>query len=487
MTQLFNLKFSWYWSAVCILFLLVAGYSSYKLTESPPTWFDEGLYVQVAQSLTLHSQSLQTAPGVLVSTEHITGGYPFLAPIALSLSVFGNSLLAARAPMVLFIVLCALAAFLVIYKLHGPRNVLYSLLLLATFPLLYGNGKNVLGEVPGMFYALFALYFLWQIERTQFKETRFYVWAGFFLGLAAATKPIFFLLPLSVGVVVAAGVLLGRIPFRIKELTLATLAFIAPLFLWAYLQFGGGDAAASILQHYANPYAETSLAHTVLQNFVRFFKEATPLYCGALTALWALATGIRIYRKEKIFLAEWVALMFSLLILLAYLRTAGWYRYFFEAMVLALIFAPQNLRVIAREAEVLLPRMRVIALVPVVLILLGSMQFYQLNFSSWVADHYGSTQTAMLEQYFSGFSTSTSVLVYNAPELVPFLLTKNYYQYVDIDPAGSLAYGTENLALLAKGVPERVLVTLGDYQKHPDLFEQYRHSVAFGGYLVLQK
>ncbi|MDO8548202.1 MAG: glycosyltransferase family 39 protein [bacterium] len=486
MMRLFNFKFYWYWIAVFGLLVLVALYSSYKLTESPPTWFDEGIYIQAAHSLAERgTEGIQVAPGVFDSAGHITGGYPFLAPIALSLSVFGNSLLAARAPMVLFIVLCALAAFLTIYKLYGPRDALLSLLLFATFPLLYGNGKNVLGEVPGVFYTLLALYFLWRVESGQFKETRFYAWAGLFIGLSAATKPIFFLLPIAVGLVFL--FCIRSRPWHWRGVALGALACAAPLALWAYLQFGGTDAAASIFQHYANPYAETSLVPIVLQNFVRFFTEATPLYCAALMGIWVLALGMRAYRKEKIILAELIAFVFSILILLAYLRTAGWYRYFFEAMALALIFAPSSLRTLTHEMQRYWPRMRVTALVPAVLILLGAVQLYQLNFSSWVADHYQSTQTAMLENYFSTFSTSTSVLVYNAPELVPFLQTKNYYQYVDIDPTQSLSYGTENLALLKEGVPTRVLVTAGDYQKHPELFGRYPQSTDFGGYLVLQK
>ncbi|MDO8548114.1 MAG: glycosyltransferase family 39 protein [bacterium] len=484
MERLFNIRFSWYWLTVCGLFVLVIGYSSYKLTESPPTWFDEGLYIQAAQSLAERGvESIQVAPGVFENAGHITGGYPFLAPIALSLSLFGNSLPAARAPMVLFIVLCALAVFLVIYKLHGPRDALYSLLLFATFPLLYGNGKNVLGEVPGIFYTLLALYFLWCLERSQFRKMRFYIYAGMFIGLAAATKPVFFLLPLTAGLVFL--FFIRSRPWNLRGIGVGGLSCVAPLALWVYLQFGGGDVAVSIFQHYANPYAESSLVSTVFQNFLRFFKEATPLYCGALMALWALATGIRVYRKEKVFLAEWAALAFSVLILLAYLRTAGWYRYFFEAMVLALIFAPYSLRVITREIEHRWQNLRLGIVVPVLLILLAALQFYQLNFSSWVAEHYGSTQTAMLEDYFSSFNVDVGVLVYNAPEIVPFLQTKNYYQYVDIEPTGSLAYGKENISLLTKGVPVNVVVTASNYQQHKDLFEHYRKSGAIGGYLML--
>jgi 4-amino-4-deoxy-L-arabinose transferase-like glycosyltransferase len=469
-------QYRWYWAGIVGIFLITISYSSYRLTESPPTWFDEGIYIQVAQSLAEQGgQAIQTAPGVYVGTGHVTGGYPFLAPVALSLKLFGQSLFAARLPMVVFIVLCVAAAWALLYRLFGWRDALWGTLLLATFPLLYGNGKNVLGEVPGMFYTLLALYFLWQIEAHQFRGAKWYVLAGLCIGLAAATKPIFFLLPAAVGVIFLLRI--RTIPLYWKGIGLAVLATLAPLALWTYLQFGGGDSSASILFHYANPYAETSLFHTPGQNVVRFFTEATPLYAAGLFGVWMLSLVMRWYRKVSIPNAELVAFVFSLLILLAYLRTAGWYRYFFEAMLLALIFLPHSLRSIASKVS---------WLIPVLVGGLALMQLYQLNFSSWVADHYQSTQTQELESYF-GSHTLEGVLIFNAPEAVPFLRTDQYYQYFDIEPTGALAYGKENLTLLVQGVPSMVLLSPAEYEKQKKLFERYTKSDAVGGYFLLTR
>ncbi len=479
-------SFKWYYFAFGALTALTVFYASYKLTESPPTWFDEGIYVQVAQNIVEHGvQAIQTEPGVFEPTGHVTGGYPFLAPVALSLTLLGNSLFAARVPLVVFIILCVLAAWLLISKLYGPRAALLAMALLSTFPLLYGNGKNVLGEVPGMLYVLLSLYFLWQIERREFKGVGWYMLAGLFVGLASATKPIFFLLPIAVGIVFLFTI--RSKPWSWRGVVLGTVASIVPLVVWAYLQFGSADAISSVLFHYANPYAKASLVGTVLHNLPRFFTEVTPLYCATLVGAWLVAVGIRMYRTQQIQFAEWAAFAFSMLIILAYMRTEGWYRYFFEAMILGLIFLPLSLHTIAKELERHSARIQLGWLVPTIVVLLSMMQLYQLNYSSWVADHYASTQTSELEAYFASHVQQGSVFVYNAPDIVPFLRTSNYYQYFDIEPTGALAYGKDTLSVLATGVPAEVFTTPAMYQQHMSLFTGYSKGDMVGGYIVLHR
>lgn len=475
----------WYKAAVCGLFVLLVGYSLYALTESPPAWFDEGIYIQAAQALTTHgSQSIQVAPGAFASSSFITGGYPFLLPVAASLTLFGQNLFAARLPMVLFILLLAIAAFSLLYRIAGRKSALLGLLLFATFPLLYGNGKNVLGEVPGLLYTTLALLCLWRIESQNFKGALRYALLGLSVGLAVATKPIFILLPLAIGIVWA---LRARsVPLRWKEIVAGFCAFVLPIAIWLFLQFDARDSISSVLYHYANPYAIAPLWQTILQNLLRFFHEATPLYCAGLMALWAAACAVRLWRRERILFTELVAFVFSLLVLAAYVRTAGWYRYFFEAMTLALLFAPASLRVIAGATGEYAPRIKkYLVFAPLLLIVLALIQFYQLNYSSWVAEHYRSTTTAQLEHYFESQPKDASYFVYNAPEVVLFLPTAQYYQYIEATP--TLAYGQENFPLLVQGVPDRVIVSQTDYEKNAALFVRYTPGDAAGSYLVLKR
>ncbi len=197
--------------------------------------------------------------------------------------------------------------------------------------------------------------------------------------------------------------------------------------------------------------------------------------------------GIRIYRRKAIALAETSAFIFSVLILLAYLRTAGWYRYFFEAFLLALIFLPHSLRNIFEilQEHPRFPRRYSFFVAAAFCGLLSLVQFYQLNFSSWVADHYKSTATADLTRYFATYPPQKSTFVYNAPELVPFLPSRNYYQY--IEPTETTSYGKEQLSLLSQGVPDEVFVSPEAYDKNKSLFDAYVQRDTVGSYLLLDK
>src|SRR3989344_8241181 len=136
-----------------IFFALFFG--TFRLSESPSVWYDEGFYVQSATNLAVSGQfGMHIVPDKIEQLSHITVGYPLIFPLAFSLKVFDTNILAARGLMVFFIVALLISAFFLIRKLYGSHYALGLLLLLATFPPLYGNGKSVLGEVPGLFYLM---------------------------------------------------------------------------------------------------------------------------------------------------------------------------------------------------------------------------------------------------------------------------------------------------------------------------------------------
>lgn len=480
-------RVSWQGIAVAGLFVLASFYALYALTESPPTWYDEGLYIQVAQSIAHRGeQVLQVAPDTFVSSGFITGGFPFLAPIALSLNTFGDTLFAARLPMAIFILLFLFVAWRFVYNAYGREAALLSLLLLVTFPLIYGNGKNVLGEVPGLFYLTLSLFFLWRIEEKNYAGLVSYIGAGLAAGLAVATKPFLLLLPLAIGFAIL--LRFRTITFRWREIIAANISFALPVCTWLYLQFGAGDSAGATLSYYANPYGIQSLGEIILANALRFVTEATPIYCAFFVLLWVTAIAVRFFRKERISVAEWSAFLFSLFILAAYLRTAGWYRYFFPTLALALLFAPNNLKVVweAVHARIsLLSRVSSRMVVAAFCIFVGVFHLYQLNYSSWVAEHYQSTAAAELAAYFSKVPAEETLFVYNVPEVVPFIRSHNYYQY--IATTESMVYGAAGLEALEQTIPDRVIVTAADYAKEARLFTDYAPAGQAGPYLSLAR
>src|SRR3989338_8973430 len=104
------------------LFAVVIFFATYKLTESPPVWYDEGIYTQGALGLALRGTTMtQVAPDTYESAWSTSGGFSFLYPVALSYRIFGPSVLAGRAVMVGFIFLLACAVTALLYILWGTR------------------------------------------------------------------------------------------------------------------------------------------------------------------------------------------------------------------------------------------------------------------------------------------------------------------------------------------------------------------------------
>ena len=180
---------------IAILFLIVLFFSTYKLTESPPIWFDEANYIQVAMNLAeFGRQGIQTAPVEIDHPDYLTVGYPLIYPLSISLKYFGVGLLPARSVMVIFIVGLVMLSYILIKRMFRFNFAVASSLLLVTFPPLYGNGKNIMGEVPGMFWLFLFLFFIYKLEKTNFKNLTYCLLAGLTAGLCLATKPIFLII-----------------------------------------------------------------------------------------------------------------------------------------------------------------------------------------------------------------------------------------------------------------------------------------------------
>ena len=439
-------------AAVLTLFATLTFFSFDHLTESPPTWFDEGLYIQVAMNMAQHgAQLIQVAPETFVSTSFITGGYPFLTPISWAFDLFGIGLLQARIVMVFFMFAMTGTLFFLIRSLQGRMMALGALLLLITFPPLYGQGKNVLGEVPGLFFLGLFLLLIELIEKRAFRGPYLYVLAGLAAGLCVATKPIFLLL----GPALLITVLLKRrtITFRWNLIALAVLFFTIPVTIWLVQQFGANDSARAVVSYYANPYAITDLNSQILTNAWRFLSEPGALYFLLLMGAWIFSVIIRIRKKIPLSSAECVAFTFSIIVWVAYLRTAGWYRYFFVAEILALSFLPYALSVIRDVLP--LRESRRIGIMVFILALAG-FQTYQLFFDSWVADHAARTTTHDMHAYIQTLPSESSYFLYNVPAAAVFVPTNRYYQYITPHPL--LSVGDELLPLLFEGIPD-ILIT----------------------------
>jgi len=475
---------------VVLLFCIAGFFATHHLIESPPVWMDEGIFTQAAANLSLHGQTgLRVAPDIIEpSSKLITVGYPLVYPLAGWFSIFGVSVLSARSLMAVFILGFLLASYVFVRRLFSPALALGALALLVTLPTLYGNGKSVLGEVPGLLY-LIASFACIGVARTH--TTRRYLWfvlAGLFAGLCIVTKPIFILfIPAAlIGLCIA----FKRNEMVWSEIGAAIGSGLASFLVWLAVQFRVNDSVGSILSFYVNHYQVTDWSNTIIANLRNLVTGIGPLYLLAVLCIWLVAYVIRMRRQERIFIEEHMALAFSISTLLGYLTTAGWYRYLFEAQVLSLLFLPNAFMIVTKEISCSRAKEKFVIAIIALLSLLGA---YQVMFSSFVAESYGRQQTAFWEEYFRTASSSTSFFFYDVPEVAFFAQGRPYYQYLNpmddlnLDVPGWDA-GHEQIAVLARGGADIVILPSAIYEKRKDsIFSAYKIDREIHNYDFLKK
>ena len=236
--------------------------------------------MQVASNVLRHGpiMSIQTAPDLFEQASYVTTSFPVTYPVALSFFIFGTGLLQARAVMACFILCFLLAAYLLLKRESARPLPLLGLTLLATFAPLYGNGKNVLGEIPGLLFLFLSLYFVRRIESGR-RNIFEYIGLGVFFGLMVSTKPIFILAIVPAAIVFFFSLRL----FDLKRASVTILGFAAVAASWFVIQFGTGDWKKEFLSHYVNPYQTDTLTN-VLHNAIGFVTHIETLYALALLA-----------------------------------------------------------------------------------------------------------------------------------------------------------------------------------------------------------
>jgi hypothetical protein len=248
------------------------------------------------------------------------------------------------------------------------------------------------------------------------------------------------------------------------------------------VQFGAGDSLTGILGYYYNPYYKTDLLATIIGNLKGLFADSSTLYTLFLLTVWTAGLWVRKRFAEKISAAEIAGFIFSVLILLAFLRSEGWYRYLFEAQIVSLIFFPYSLYRLVRPILARF-KFRGVRFAPVAMIvLLSLLGLYQLSFRSWVADAYSSRKTAFWQEYFEDVPPSTSILFHNVPEVAPFVRHRNYYQYISC--AGGV-FGVEQLEQIGK--VGMIVMRSDTYEADPKAFDAYKVADSVYKYTVLTK
>lgn len=457
------------------LFTILIFLSTWHLSASPATWFDEGINVGIVKSFIQEGvYSLQIAPHHFVQERPflITTNYPVLIPVALATYFGGMNFVAVRTPMVLFLWLFAALSYLLVNRLYGKKYALLSLALIITFVPFYGNGKAVLGEVPGLVFLLAAL-LAWP---KRFQPRRLLI-AGLLFGLSIASKPFF--------LIVIPALFLGELyncywlrnNFFWQRAILMFGGALLPLILWFYtiLPNFSWQSMSQIIGYYSNSYAASGFVFQIITNIKRFFTETTPIHFMVLAAVTGSACFVRTRRRgQKSFEpTEIVLWVFIFINVLWYLKTPGWYRYFFTAHLLLFLFFPAAL-------DILLARWSAVASLLVIFLIL--IQFGYLVTKRHDTLYNSSSAEHIATQAADFLKAKQTILVINAPS-VAFLLPSDYlYQYLQINPA--LHFGQASL-YSADGQPYHFILLPGN----PDsvLLPNLAHTLSNSYQLIRQE
>jgi hypothetical protein len=222
-----------------------------------------------------------------------------------------------------------------------------------------------------------------------------------------------------------------------------------------------------------------------LHNALRFFTESTPAYTAILMTVWGMSLVLKRRFKDAL-AAELAAFIFCILIVLAYLRMEGWYRYFFPATAIALLFFPYAcVTVFEYISERLHFLRRVQWLSYLFFSVLIIAQLYQLARTSFVASYYYSTRTRDLAAKIASYQPATSFFLYNIPEVAVLLPSRNYYQY--LEPSEHRILGGDEVQTPRGGVADVVIVNDADYRQREELFSEYVLTARVNRYDFLEK
>lgn len=411
----------------------------FRFTETPKVWLDEGVFSEVSKNHFWHGeQGLQIEPGKFFPMHALTtSGYPLTIPVGISISLFGNGIWQTRLPMVLYMLGLVLIYYLFTKKRYGFYTAVLSVLSILSFSPFYGNGRSVQGELPGLFFLALSLLFLLYLEESKFLSKKWSIFTGLALGLAAASKPIYLLVLLTISPV------LVFIWYKKnylceskgnKNLFILIFSFLVPVGFLFFLQFPTREALGTIIPVYklliSNHESSISIWQTIFLNSKRFFTESTPILFIVLL-FFTLSNYLYGFFKNKynaFYLSEYLVVGFVVVNWGAYLVGTGWYRYFFPAHALIYLVFISSVFLIRNRVENKKIKF-ILSIFPIVVILLQLYHFVFISDNSLVTKR---TRNQELSSVISGIENNKSVFFYNTVEGIIFLKGDNYSQYLEV-------------------------------------------------------
>lgn len=431
---------------VIVLWVIIV--SLWYLRSNPSYWFDEGIYHQIVRNLVTDKvMGLRLSPTTFSGASLISVGYPVFYPAVVAFKFFGDSVLVLRMTAVIFLIGFFISAYYLVRNLYGVKNAIFSATLISLFSPLYGNGKTFLGEVPGMFYFVLGLFFLnFALVSEHKKRNLLFFFGGLLCGLAVSSKPNFLvILPAIVVGVIWKWRQFFSTPSQRKNTVIMLIGIALPVLFWFYSQFGVSASVSQIFAHYSNPYYIKDIWPVIFLNLRRFVTESTPLHFLLLFVVAGSFLVLKIKKRQALYFAEVVIMAFVAAIFIFYVRTTGWYRYFFPAHLLLFIFIPVGMEYVINNMFGFLKKYSNLLILFVVVVL----AIAQLSVMRIERFYAGYDIQAKEISFIESLEDNESILFYNVPFLAGRYQSDNYYQFIKM--SDYLSYGDENLPLLNSG------------------------------------
>ncbi|MCX6731756.1 MAG: glycosyltransferase family 39 protein [Candidatus Parcubacteria bacterium] len=422
-------KYFWICFALFVLLLSLLNFQT-----NPRFGSDEGIVSQLTKNMALYNEyAVQTAPQkFFIENFWITVGYPVTLPQYLLFEILGIKIWTARLVPLFYMIGLVIVSNIFIRKLYGFRASILSGLLLISFPPFYGNGKSVLGETPGLFWLFLGglLYLLYE-ER---KSVYILFLSSLAFGLGISTKPYFLLFYPALMVFVY--LMFYKHREKQRYILIFLSGTILPVLIWIISVFGFNSLSklSSIFFFYLNSYnaAINSFIPLISKNLFKFVSEFTPLHFSLLAVgiLSSIFVNKR-FVKDRSFHPLLVAyFVFGLLSFFWYLKTPGWYRYFYSVHIMLILFFPPLFLLLANNLYVKFKiNFKKTAVIFIFLLLLAQTIYLTLNYNRFYSD-----ELFRLKDFINkNISLDDSIFVISKPEVAFLLDRENFYQTIFIN------------------------------------------------------
>ncbi len=461
-----NVKLQWVFLVGVLLFVNLYSFST--LTTKPAYWYDEAINVELARNFADYGKlDLVVAPNTFSEQGAAIGstGYPVTVPLAGFFRLFGFGLMQARIYMLLWMGALLVLFFFIAREMWGTFVAYGGTLLIASFAPFYGNGRSVMGEVPGFLFFLCAYYLF---ERKQ------WLWSGVLLGLAVVVKPsvYVFLIPAF-----ALTVLLQSEAWKKKlgELFVLGSGAVLALLPWCAIymtELLRGGLFGAIFNHFKNPYAEAGRGaiQNITTNLPTLLTSTTLLYMwvllmGVVVALYFERTLLSKHKNLCILSAVYLPL-----VLLQYLKSFGYLRYLvageFLVFILFLLALPSLARCVGsrcRSSESWNPEDGVkrrnwipvfTGMAVAILVLMQTVHLFAFS------DLYASEKTQKTILYLYTNYPEGTIGVINVPQVASFIPAFQKYQY--LSTFGLWNFGSPILYLSGDRAPGTLVTASGE-------------------------